>query len=317
MAHKKKYSAEEKTAYKEQKQSEIDDMIKRIDEGVQAVFNSERYKEYLRFASNFTNYSPNNTMLICLQKPTATLVASYGKWRKVGRQVMKGERGIAIFAPIIYKVNHKKADDEDEDTTEEQYKRIAFKKVYVYDISQTDGKDIPYFAIDELKGDIDSKKKKAVFTALERITGIKIEISDIKGSAKGYYDHVEDRIVIKSGMSDNQTLKTAFHETAHKLLHDPKSKMTTVRSSRNEKEVQAESVAFIVAEKLGMDTSEYSFPYIASWSNGKQLIQLKAALQEIQSAAKQIVNEIEAELGNKSLKVSYPKSQSDDWQAAG
>ena len=297
MAYKKKYSAEEKAVYKEQKQAEIDEMIKQIDEGVKAVFNSERYKEYLRFASNFTNYSPNNTMLISLQRPTATLVASYGKWRKVGRQVMKGETGIAIFAPIIYKTNQyvksEKNDNETEETSEEQYKRIAFKKVYVYDISQTDGKDIPDFEGDELKGNIDPKKKKAIFTALERITGIKIEISDIKGNAKGYYEPIEDRIVIKSGMSDNQTLKTAFHETAHKLLHDPKSEMATVKSSRNEKEVQAESVAFMVAEKLGMDTSEYSFPYIASWSNGKQLVQLKSALQEIQSVAMRILDEIE------------------------
>lgn len=297
MAYKKKYSAEEKAVYMEQKQAEIVEMIKQIDEGVKAVFDLERYKEYLRFASNFTNYSPNNTMLICLQKPTATLVASYGKWKKVGRQVMKGETGIAIFAPIIYKTNQRLKDEknnnEAEDASEKQYKRIAFKKVYVYDISQTDGKDIPDFESDELKGNIDSKKKKAIFTALEKITGIQIEISDIKGNAKGYYEPVEERIVIKSGMSDNQTLKTAFHETAHRLLHDPKSEMATVKSLRNEKEVQAESIAFMVAEKLGMDTSEYSFPYIASWSNGKQLVQLKSVLREIQSVTMRILDEIE------------------------
>ena len=304
MAYKKKYSPEEKAVYKEQKQSEIDEMLKRIDEGVKAVFNSDQYKEYLKFASNFTNYSPHNTMLISLQRPFATLVASYGKWRKVGRQVMKGEKGIAIFAPIIYDSDKcpkikKGTDDEDMEKTkiaEEQFKRIAFKKVYVYDISQTDGKDIPCFESNELTGDIDFKKKKAVFKALERITGIKIEISNIRGGAKGYYDTAENRIVIQHGMSDSQTLKTAFHETAHKLLHDPKLAIVTVKSPRNEKEVQAESVAFMVAERLGLDTSEYSFPYIASWSNGKPLEQLKHALKEIQSAAKQITGAIEAEL---------------------
>lgn len=177
MAYKKKYSAVEKAAYKEQKQAEIDEMIKRIDEGVKAVFNSERYKEYLRFASNFTNYSPNNTMLICLQKPTATLVASYVRWKKVGRQVMKGETGIAIFAPIIYRTNQcvksEKSDNEAEDTSEEQYKRIAFKKVYVYDISQTDGKDIPDFEGDELNGNIDSKKKKPYLPHLKTLQASK------------------------------------------------------------------------------------------------------------------------------------------------
>lgn len=302
MTNKKKYSAEEKAAYKEQKQAEIDEMIKRIDEGVKAVFSSERYKEYLKFASKFTNYSPHNTMLISLQRPTATLVASYGKWRKLGRQVNMGERGIAIFASVIYNTDRpvkikKGATDENgtekSETPEEQFKRIAFKKVYVYDISQTSGKDIPNFESSELKGDIDSAKKKAIFKALERVTGINIELADIQGGAKGYYDTVEDRIVIKSGMSDNQTLKTAFHETAHKLLHDPKSELSTVNSSRNEKEVQAESVAFMVEDRLGLDTSEYSFPYIASWSNGRQLEQLKSALWEVQGAAKRILGEIE------------------------
>ncbi|MBD5116287.1 MAG: ImmA/IrrE family metallo-endopeptidase [Ruminococcaceae bacterium] len=304
MAYKKKYSPEEKAVYKEQKQSEIDEMLKRIDEGVKSVFNSDQYKEYLKFASNFTNYSPHNTMLISLQRPSATLVASYGKWRKVGRYVMKGETGIAIFAPIVYNSDKcpkvkKGTDDEDAEkakTVEEQFERIAFKKVYVYDISQTDGKDIPYFESSELTGDIDLKKKRAIFRVLERITGIKIEFSDIRGGAKGYYDTAENRIVIQSGMSDSQTLKTAFHETAHKLLHDPKLEIVTVKSPRNEKEVQAESVAFMVAERLGLDTSEYSFPYIASWSNGKPLEQLKYALKEIQSAAKQITGAIEAEL---------------------
>lgn len=305
MAYKKKHSPEEKAVYKEQKQSEIDEMLKRIDEGVKAVFNSEQYREYLKFASNFTNYSPHNTMLISLQRPSATLVASYGKWRKVGRHVMKGEKGIAIFAPIIYDSDKclkvKKGTDEDTEKTkiaEEQFKRIAFKKVYVYDISQTDGKDIPCFESNELMGDIDFKKKKAIFVALERITGIKIEISNIRGGAKGYYDTAENRIVIQHGMSDSQTLKTAFHETAHKLLHDPKLEIVTVKSPRNEKEVQAESVAFIVAERLGLDTSEYSFPYIASWSNGKPLEQLKYALKEIQAAAKQIWEEIKLEMEN-------------------
>ena len=307
MAYKKKYSAEEKAAYKKQKQAEVDEMIKRIDEGVKAVFKSEQYKEYLKFASKFTNYSPHNTMLISLQKPAATLVASYGKWKKLGRQVEKGEKGIAIFAPVIYNTDQhlmgKRTviDENGVEKTEvsnDQLKRLAFKKVYVYDISQTSGKDIPCFESNELKGDIDSEKKKAIFKALEKVTGIKIEFEDIKGDSKGYYSINENRIVIKSGMSDNQTLKTAFHETAHKLLHDPKNNLNTVKSPRNEKEVQAESVAFMVAERLGMDTSEYSFPYIASWSNGKQLEQLKGALQEIQSAAKRIGEEIKAELRN-------------------
>lgn len=312
MARIKRYTPQEKAAYNEQKQSEINDLIKRIDEGVQAVFESERYKEYLKFASSFTDYSARNTMLINLQKPHATFVASYGKWKKLGRQVNRGEKGIVIFAPVIYETNQystvqkpvydkkgKPLFNEDgtvkTQTVGEPLTNISFKKVYVYDISQTSGKEIPNLAV-ELSGDIDEAKKEAIFTALKKVTGIDFEFLDIQGGAKGYYNSAADRIVIKSGMSDAQTLKTAFHETAHKLLHDPKLEIVTVKSPRNEKEVQAESVAFMVAERLGLDTSEYSFPYIASWSDGKQLEQLRDCLQEIQEAAKKITEAIEAEL---------------------
>ncbi|MCH5197214.1 MAG: hypothetical protein J1F28_10885, partial [Oscillospiraceae bacterium] len=308
----KKYTREEAAAYKERKQAEIDEMIKRIDEGVKAVFESDKYKEYLKFASKFTDYSARNTMLINMQRPDATLVAAYGKWKQLGRQVNKGETGISILAPVMYKTNEyietqKPALDEfgnqlyNDDGTEKMetietpLTGMAFKTVYVFDVSQTDGKELPD-PVSELTGDVDPARKEAVFAAIKKVTGIEVEFKDIKGGSKGYYSPTEDKIVIKTGMSDAQTLKTAFHEAAHKLLHDPKSQIVTVKSPRNEKEVQAESVAFMVAEKFGMDTSDYSFPYIASWSEGKQLEQLKNALQEIQSAAKQISNAVESEL---------------------
>ncbi|MBD5128789.1 MAG: DUF3849 domain-containing protein, partial [Ruminococcaceae bacterium] len=312
MARKKKYSAAEKAAFAEKKKSEMDEMIQRIDEGVKAVFESERYKEYLKFASKFTDYSARNTMLINMQRPDATLVAAFGKWKELGRHINKGESGIAIFAPAPYKTNQfvetqRPAFDElgnqlyNEDGTEKMetietpLTGMAFKTVYVFDVSQTDGKELPE-PVSELTGDVDSARKEAVFAAIRKLTGIEVEFQDIKGGSKGYYSPTEDKIVIKTGMSDAQTLKTVFHEAAHKLLHDPKSEIVTAKSPRNEKEVQAESVAFMVAEKFGLDTSEYSFPYIASWSEGKQLEQLKNALQEIQSAAKQISNAIESEL---------------------
>ena len=312
MARKKKFTAEERAAFAEKKKSEMDEMIQRIDEGVKAVFESERYKEYLKFASKFTDYSARNTMLINMQKPDATLVAANGKWKELGRHINKGETGIAIFAPTPYKTNEyietqKPAFDEygnqlyNEDGTEKMetietpLTGMAFKTIYVFDVSQTDGKEIPE-PVSELTGDVDAARKEAIFAAIKKVTGIDVEFQDIKGGSKGYYSPASDTIVIKTGMSDAQTLKTAFHEAAHKLLHDPKSEIVTVKSPRNEKEVQAESVAFMVAEKFGIDTSEYSFPYIASWSEGKQLEQLKNALQEIQSAAKQISNAIESEL---------------------
>lgn len=309
---KKEYTPEEVREYNERKQAEIDEMIQRIDEGVNAVFESEKYKEYLKFASKFTDYSARNTMLINLQRPDATLVAAYGKWKQLGRQVEKGETGISILAPVTYKTNNvleieRPAVDEfgnqlynDDgtekvETVEKPLTGLAFKQVYVFDVSQTSGKEIPN-PFSELTGDIDASRKEAVFAALKKITGAEFEFKDIQGGAKGYYSAAKNLIVIKTGMSDAQTLKTAFHETAHNLLHDPKKKIVTAKSPRNEKEVQAESVAFMVAEKFGLDTSEYSFPYIASWSEGKQLEQLKNSLQEIQAAAKKISDEIESEL---------------------
>lgn len=309
---KREYTPEEVREYNERKQAEIDEMIQRIDEGVNAVFESEKYKEYLKFASKFTDYSARNTMLINLQRPDATLVAAYGKWKQLGRQVEKGETGISILAPVTYKTNNvleveRPAVDEfgnqlynddgteKTETVEKPLTGLAFKQVYVFDVSQTSGKEIPD-PVGELTGDIDASRKEAVFAALKKITDAEFEFKDIQGGAKGYYSAAKNLIVIKTGMSDAQTLKTAFHETAHNLLHDPKKKIVTAKSPRNEKEVQAESVAFMVAEKFGIDTSEYSFPYIASWSEGKQLEQLKNSLQEIQAAAKKISDEIESEL---------------------
>lgn len=303
---------EERAAYNAQKQAEIEATIKRIDEGVKAVFQSDKYKEYLKFASKFTDYSARNTLLINLQRPDATLVAAYGKWKQLGRQVERGQTGIEILAPVAYKTNQvleteRPAVDEfgnqlynpdgteKMETVEKPMTGLAFKKVYVFDVSQTSGKELPD-PVTELTGDIDSARKEAVFAALKKVTGIDIEFKDIKGGAKGYYSATNNEIVIKSGMSDAQTLKTAFHEAAHNLLHDPAKDIVTNKSPRNEKEVQAESVAFMVAERFGIDTSEYSFPYIASWSDGKQLEQLKSALQEKQEAAKKISSEIESEL---------------------
>lgn len=308
----KEYTPEERAAYNAQKQAEMDEIIKRIDEGVKAVFQSDKYKEYLKFASKFTDYSARNTLLINLQRPDATLVAAYGKWKQLGRQVERGQTGIEILAPVAYKTNQvleteRPAVDEfgnqlynpdgteKMETVEKPMTGLAFKKVYVFDVSQTSGKELPDPVI-ELTGDIDSARKEAVFAALKKVTGIDIEFKDIKGGAKRYYSATNNEIVIKSGMSDAQTLKTAFHEAAHNLLHDPAKDIVTNKSPRNEKEVQAESVAFMVAERFGIDTSEYSFPYIASWSDGKQLEHLKSALQEIQEAAKKISSEIESEL---------------------
>lgn len=312
MAWKKQFTPEERAAYQAEKRAEIEDIFKRIDAGVQQVFTSEKYRDYLKFMSRFTDYAARNTLLIAMQKPDATLVAAYGKWKQLGRQVSKGESGIEILAPVAYKTgtveeierpvvdefgNRQYNPDGTEKTEiiQNPVMDIAFKKAYVFDVSQTTGKEIPV-PVSDLSGELDSDKMGAILKALQRVTGIEIQFAEIPGGAKGYYSPADNKIVVQSGMSDAQTLKTAFHECAHKLLHDPDLKSPTTKSARNEKEVQAESTAFIVAERMGLDTSEYSFPYIASWSDGRQLDQLTNVLDEIQQAAKRMSAAIESEL---------------------
>ena len=234
--------------------------------------------------SKFTSYSFNNCMLIAMQKPDASLVAGYSKWKALGRQVGKGEKGIMILAPMTYK---RKSDDPDED----KETAVAFKATYVFDISQTSGKDLPEY-VQDLEGDIEPEQMTAVFDALRKAVGIPITFEDFPGNAHGYYSHSENRIVIQTGMSDAQTVKTGIHECAHKLLHDKNLEIATVHSDRSGREVQAESVAFIVAEHFGLDTSEYSIPYIAGWSKGKPSEELSKYLSEIQEAAKMLVTVI-------------------------
>ncbi|MDE5753426.1 MAG: ssDNA-binding domain-containing protein [Oscillospiraceae bacterium] len=282
MAWKKHLTQEEKSAYHEKKQSEMSDLFQRIDEGVKAVFDSEKYKEYLRVMSKFTHYSAGNCMLIAMQKPDASLVAAYGKWKSLGRQVNRGETGIRILAPMPYK---RKREEQAENEETEEIDGIAFKAVSVFDVSQTSGKELPEY-IHDLAGEVESEQMTAVLNALRKVTGIPITFGKIPGDVHGYYSHNEDRIVIQTGMSDAQTLKTAFHECAHKLLHDKRTALPTMHADRSAKEVHAESVAFIVAEHFGLDTSEYSFPYIAGWSDGKPLNELNKALSEIQQASR-------------------------------
>ena len=312
MAWKKSYTPEERAEYKRKQAEEMQDIFKRIDRGVEEVFNSDKYKEYLKFVSKFTDYSARNTMLINLQRPDATLVGSYGLWKRLGRSVIKGENGIMIMSPVPHKTGQyreieRQAEDEwgnklynDDgtekmETVEKAIVEMAFRKQYVFDLSQTDGKPIPD-PVQELSGEIDEEKLNVIFKAVKKATGIAPEYRSITGGAKGYYSPSSNSIIIKSGMSGEQVLKTVVHESAHCLLHDPDKKIVTVKSPRNEKEVQAESIAFIVCEKLGVDTSEYSFPYIASWSEGKQLDQLNKFLDEIQKASQTIFESIDSEL---------------------
>ena len=286
----------------------MQNLFKKINDGVKAVFESESYKKCLRYMSKFTNYSAGNCILIMLQKPDESLVAAFGKWKELGRTINKGEKGIAILAPMSFKSKELKEQlvkdssgnqvynaDGSEKKEKVEQTSIGFKKVYVFDVSQTSGEPIPEY-IHELNEAVEDEQVEAVINAVHDITGIPVNFDDIKSGAKGYYSYGEQRIVIQENLSGAQAIKTAIHECAHALLHDPDKKLQTANTSRSDKEVQAESVAYIVASRFGIDTSDYSFPYIASWSQGKQLEQLNRFLNEIQETARTICDAIDSEL---------------------
>ena len=327
---------------------QVREITDRLEQGIKELFESERFKEYLRTMSKFYNYSFNNTLLIAMQKPEATLIAGYTAWqRNFDRHVMKGEKGIRILAPAPYKakVEKEKIDPKtqkpmlDKDgkpiTETVEVMRPAFKVVSVFDVSQTEGKELPDIVVDELTGSVENYA--AFFEALRQESPVPIAFEDISGGAKGYY-HLEDRrIAIQEGMSEVQTVKTAIHEIAHAKLHaldqpevKPEWKVVMVseggtrkelmtglaseqeaneaaekldwryvdenqfewrleveeddtpvqeaKKDRHTKEVEAEAVAYTVCQRYGIETSDYSFGYIAGWSSDKETKELKGSL---------------------------------------
>ena len=288
----------------------LKEITDRLEQGIAELFDSERYREYLKVMSKFHNYSFRNTVLIAMQKPDASLVAGFSAWKNnFGRNVMKGQKGIKIIAPSPFKIRQEveKIDPHTQKpiigkdgkpvTEEKEVKIPAYKVVSVFDVSQTEGKELPDIAVDELTGDVD--RYKDFFAALEKTSPVPIAFENIEGGSHGYY-HLEDkRIAINEGMSELQTLKTAIHEIAHAKLHDidlnaPKDEQPRV--DRRTREVEAESVAYTVCQHYGLDTSDYSFGYVAGWSSGRELSELKSSLETIRSAAAEIINSIDENL---------------------
>ena len=289
----------------------LKEITDRLEQGIAELFDSERYREYLKVMSKFHNYSFNNTLLIAMQKPDASLVAGFSAWKNnFGRNVMKGQKGIKIIAPSPFKIRQEveKIDPHTQKpiiskdgkpvTEEKEIKIPAYKVVSVFDVSQTEGKELPDIAVDELTGDVD--RYKDFFAALEKTSPVPIAFENIEGGSHGYY-HLEDkRIAINEGMSELQTLKTTIHEIAHAKLHDidlnaPKDEQQP-RVDRRTREVEAESVAYTVCQHYGLDTSDYSFGYVAGWSSGRELSELKSSLETIRSAAAEIINSIDENL---------------------
>ena len=280
----------------------------KLETGIMDLFESDRFQAYLDTMARFHNYSFNNTILIAMQG--GQLVAGYNKWRdEFHRNVKKGEKGIKIFAPAPYKVKKEvpKLDaqgqpvkDKDGNTVTEQ-KEIqvpAFKIVSVFDVSQTEGEPLPSLGVEELAGDVE--RYQDFFKALEQTSPVPMAFEDIPGGSHGYYHLTEKRIAIQENMSELQTLKTAIHEIAHAKLHaiDPEAPVTEQqnRPDSRTREVQAESVAYTVCQHYGLDTSDYSFGYVAGWSSGKDLKELKASLETIRATAHELITTIDGHL---------------------
>ena len=345
---------------------QVREITDKLEQGIKELFESERFKEYLRTMSKFYHYSFSNTLLIAMQKPEATYVAGYTSWqRNFDRQVMKGEKGIKILAPAPYKAKEEREkidpstqkpvlDADGKPVTETvEVMRPAFKVVSVFDISQTDGKELPDIIVDELSGSVENYA--AFFEALKQESPVPIAFEEIPGGAKGYFSPAENRIAIQEGMSEIQTIKTAIHEIAHAKLHsidrpepeptwkivmisdggtkrdflsgfaseteaneaaeregwrfvdenrfewrleveEDTSAVQEMRKDRHTKEVEAESVAYTVCQRYGIETSDYSFGYIAGWSSDKETKELKGSLETIRKTAAEMIDSIDAKL---------------------
>lgn len=281
---------------------DMDSIMQNLETGVAELFTSERYQEYLKTMSKFHNYSFNNTLLIAMQRPDATLVTGYRNWQSMGRQVKKGEKGITIIAPVPIKRKKEQAVlDQDQKpvigpdgkpkTEEVEVTLPCFKAITVFDIEQTTGEPIRTLAPEILTAAVEDFD--LFLQAIREISPVPIRFDAIEGSANGYYHNLDKEIVIKKDMSQSQTLKTAIHETAHARLHDKEiMESQGIEKDRLTKEVEAESVAYCVCSVFELDTSEYSFPYIAGWSSGKELRELKASMDVIRKTAGEIIDEL-------------------------
>ena len=286
----------------------VQELTDKLEQGLQDLFNSDSYRNYLSTMSKFHNYSFNNTLLIAMQKPDATLVAGYKAWQKnFERHVNKGEKAIRILAPAPYKIKEErdKIDpvtqelllDKDGNPQKEEVEITipAFRAVSVFDLSQTDGKPIPELTAKELLSDVEGYQD--MIRAVEAISPVPIELEEIAGDSKGYYDREAKRIAVQENMSESQTLKTMIHEVAHSKLHSKEVEQDEqMRKDRNTKEVEAESVAYTVCQHFGVDTSEYSFGYIAGWSSGRDTKELRSSMDTIRRTASELITGIEEQL---------------------
>lgn len=287
---------------RDKRADELHQITDKLEKGVKDVFQSDKYKQFLNVMAKFPRYSVNNTMLIMMQRPDAQLCQSFTGWKQMGRYVKKGEKGISILAPAPYKIEREqtKLDDKgrpvfdaDGEPVKEKVEVTirAFKVVKTFDLAQTDGKELPTIGPNELVGSIDGYPK--LLQALQEISPVPVSFELIDGGAKGYYNLENKSIVIQGGMSEVQTIKTLLHEMAHQKLHDKDTVPEAKDITRNGKEVEAESVAYVVCQHYGINTSDYSFSYVAGWSEGKETPELKASLDKIRHTASEFIYQID------------------------
>ena len=302
------------------REEQLKEITERLEQGVQELFTSERYTEYLKTMAKFHNYSFNNTLLIALQKPDATLVAGYQAWqKKFNRHVLRGEKGIQIISPAPIK-EKEEVEKIDPETNEPILKENGqpeteiiehiiprFKVATVFDISQTDGEPLPDLGGEDLTGDVPDFD--IFMEAIRNVSPVPIRFAEIEGESHGYYHNVDKEIVIKDGMSESQTMKTAIHEVTHAMLHDQEMLQEQgIEKDRLTKEVEAESVAYTVCQHFGLDSSEYSFPYIAGWSSGKEMKELRASMDTIRKTAGDFIEDMTEQLRSLKKELSQEKT---------
>lgn len=287
----------------EARKAEMEEITSKLEKGVKDIFDGANYQQYLNFCAKLPRYSANNQILIMMQKPDATMCQSFTNWKEVNRHVRKGEKGIRILAPAPYKMQkeQEKVDasgkavlDKDGEPVKETVEVTinAFKPVSTFDISQTEGEPIPTPGVDELTGSVEGYE--TLLAAIKEVVPVPISFEQIESGAKGFYHLEENRIVVQEGMSEAQTVKTLLHEASHQALHS-KEAMDSAgeKKSKNQKETEAESVAYVVCQHYGIDTSDYSFPYVATWSADKEVPELKASLDTIRRTASELIVKID------------------------
>jgi DNA repair protein RadC/HPt (histidine-containing phosphotransfer) domain-containing protein len=317
--------AEKKVDVKD-KDKALDEITAKLEEGIKEIFSSGKYADYLKVMSRFHHYSLNNTLLIAMQNPEASLVASYHAWQKrFERQVLKGEKAIRIIAPVEEKrlVEKEKIDpqtkkpvldSQDNPVMEEQEVTVKhFRVVPVFDVSQTEGKELPTL-VKELQGNVPDYD--LLFEAMKSVSPVPIEFKAMKADKDGYFHLKDKKIALRQGMSEIQTVATAIHEISHAKLHDRDPQQRGAKGTENEKdqrtqEVEAESIAYAVCQYYGIETADNSFGYLAGWSSDKDLSELKVSLQTIRDTASELISSIDDKIQNlkQELEVEEPKTR--------